>query len=91
VRNQANLQLRKERFVLDRNTEIRVPHAVTRGKDGHIERTDDPRVSVTMQEQGATVTLFFDRGRALAGDADLLEIRLTPRPSGIFEPWRRGG
>lgn len=73
-----------------RDTMISVPHAVTRTrKNGKTEtRIDDPRVSVAMQEDGATLTLFFDRERALAGDAPLLEIRLEPPASGKFEPWR---
>jgi hypothetical protein len=41
-----------------------------------------------MQEQGAAVTLFFDRELAFTGDAQLLEIRLSPPASGNFDPWR---
>jgi hypothetical protein len=77
--------------MLDRDTVIRVPHdqTVTR-KDGRTRRTThDPRVSVAMQEEGATLTLFFEPDTALSGDAPpLLEIRLTPTVGGEFEPWR---
>jgi hypothetical protein len=75
--------------MLHRDTEIHHPHdeVVTR-KDGVTERvTRDPRVSVSMQEEGATVTLFLDPDRAWAGDAALLEVRLTPTKSGDFQPW----
>lgn len=41
-----------------------------------------------MHEDGATLTLFFDPDGALTGEAALLEIRLSPAPSGEFEPWR---
>jgi hypothetical protein len=74
----------------DRDTVIRVPHdqTVTR-KDGRTRRTThDRRVSVAMQEEGATLTLFFDPDTALSGDAPLLEIRLTPAADGEFQPWR---
>jgi hypothetical protein len=76
--------------MLDRDTVIRSPHAATHvRKDGRtVTQVDDPRVSVTMQEEGATLALFFDRERAWAGDAPLLEVRLTPTAGGVFEPWR---
>jgi hypothetical protein len=48
----------------------------------------DQRLTVEIQEEGATLTLFFDRERAFAGDAPLLEVRLTPAAGGGFEPWR---
>jgi hypothetical protein len=76
--------------VLGDNTVIRNPHevVVTR-KAGRTHRDKvDPRVSVAMQEEGATLTLFFDPETALSGDAPLLEIRLTPTAGGEFEPWR---
>jgi hypothetical protein len=41
-----------------------------------------------MREGGATLTLFFDRDRAFAGDADLLEVRLSPTADGTLS---RGG
>jgi hypothetical protein len=77
--------------VLDDETVIRIPHdaTVTR-RDGkkHVE-VHDPRVSVTVQSQGAAVMLFFNPGEGLfTGEAELLEIRLTPPESGRFEPWR---
>jgi hypothetical protein len=74
----------------DRDTVIRIPHDVTvTRKGGRTERKiEDPRASVAMEEQGATLTLFFDRERALAGDAPLLEVRLSPPTVGEFEPWR---
>jgi hypothetical protein len=76
--------------MLDRETVVNIPHdaTVTR-KGGRKEvRVDDPRTSVAMQEEGARLTLFFDPDTALAGDAQLLEIRLSPAASGAFEPWR---
>jgi hypothetical protein len=76
--------------MLHRDTEIRHPHdqTVTR-KDGVTERdTHDPRVSVSMQEEGATLTLFFDPDRAWTGDADLLEVQLTTTKAGDFQPTR---
>jgi hypothetical protein len=76
--------------MIDRNTEIRHPHdeVVTR-KDGVTERvTRDPRTSVSVQEEGATLTLFFDPDRAWTGDAALFEVRLTPTAGGEFQPWR---
>ena len=74
----------------DRDTVIRHPHEVSVSRKAgrkHVE-VIDPRVSASMQEEGATVTLFFDPKRAHAGDAPLLEVRLTPPASGKFEPWR---
>jgi hypothetical protein len=71
-------------------TVLRQPH------DAHSERIDgrkvttvnDPRTSITIQEEGSEISLFFDPDRAFAGDATLLEVRLTPAPDGTFEPWR---
>ena len=76
--------------MLDRETVIRVPHhqSVTRKDSRTRRKVHDPRVSVAMQEEGATLTLFFDPDTALSGDAPLLEIRLTPATGGEFEPWR---
>ncbi len=76
--------------MLDRETTIRVPHdaTVTREAGRKVVTVHDPRVSVEMLEEGATLTLFFDAERAQAGDAPLLEIRLTPTAAGTFEPWR---
>src|SRR5215207_4266820 len=77
--------------MLDRDTVISIPHdvTVTRTKHGRTRRkVHDPRVSVAMQEEGATLTLFFEPDTALSGDAPLLEIRLTPAAGGEFEPWR---
>ena len=76
--------------VRDRDTVIRRPHdAIATRKAGVTTRAvHDPRTSVAMQEEGATVTLFFDPEAALAGDAEVLEIRLTPAQTGDFEPWR---
>lgn len=73
----------------DRDTEIRHPHDANITRKAGRKHVDviDPRVSVSMQEEGATVTLFFDPERALAGDAPLLEVRLTPPVSGEFAPW----
>ena len=74
----------------DRETEIHDPHDVTTTRrDGRTERQiNDPRVSVSMQEDGATLTLFFDADTAWTGNAPLLEIRLSPTNGGTFEPWR---
>ena len=73
--------------MLDKDTVIRHPHAATKAR-GQKARIDDPRTSVAMQEEGATLTLFFDPDRAMAGDAALLEVRLEPAADGQFEPWR---
>jgi len=80
----------QEDRMLDRDTVIRSPHAATvTRKDGKTSRDiEDPRVSVAMQEDGATLTLFFDPERAWTGEAALLEVRLTPTTGGKFEPWR---
>lgn len=74
----------------DRDTVIRNPHDATAIREGGKTRwvTHDPRVSVEIQEEGAAVTLFFDPDRALAGDAPLLEVRLTPTAGGEFAPWK---
>jgi hypothetical protein len=60
----------------DRDTEIRSPHART-----------DPRVSVALHEQGATLIFFFDPATAWTGEAPLLEVRLIAPATGNFEPW----
>ena len=72
-----------------RDTVVNDPHDATVSRQGGKKKVveDDPRVSVVMQEEGATVTLFFDRERAYAGDAPLLEVRLTPPAIGEFAPW----
>jgi hypothetical protein len=74
----------------DRDTVIRSPHeaVVTRERGRTIRRVVDPRVSVSMQEEGATLTVFFDPTTALSGDAPVQEIRLTPTAAGEFEPWQ---
>jgi hypothetical protein len=74
----------------DRDTVIRHPHEANVTRKAGRKHVDviDPRVSVSMQEEGATVTLFFDPEKAHAGDAPLLEVRLTPLASGEFAPWR---
>jgi hypothetical protein len=76
--------------MLDRETVIRSPHEATLiRKEGRPEhRVDDPRMSVSMQEEGATLTVFFDPETAWSGEAPLLEVRLTPTTGGAFEPWR---
>ena len=75
----------------DRDTVIRHPHdeTVTR-KDGRTKTwINDPRTSVAMQEEGATLTLFFEGGDPVwTGESPLLEIRLRPTAGGEFEPWR---
>lgn len=72
--------------MLDGETEVRVPHAATKTRKG--TTIDDPRTSVAMHEQCATITLFFDPEKALAGTAPLLEVRLSPAAGGTFEPWK---
>jgi hypothetical protein len=62
--------------LLDADTVVRIPHSDT-----------DPRVSIEMQEEDATLALFFDPGRALAGDAPVVEVRITPTEGGEFRPW----
>jgi hypothetical protein len=66
------------------------PHDATPiRKDGKTDwQIDDDRVSVTMQEESAALTLFFDPATAWGGEAPLLEVRLTPTAGGNFEPWR---
>jgi len=75
--------------MLDRDTVIRDPHdvVVTREEGRTKRRTIDPRLSVEMQDEGAALTLFFDRDTAYTGEARLLEVRLTPTAGGTFEPW----
>lgn len=41
-----------------------------------------------MHEQSAVITLFFHPESALAGDAPLLEVRLSPTAGDTFEPWK---
>ena len=76
--------------MLDRDTVIRDPHEanVTRKAGRRHVDVIDPRVSVSMQEQGAALTLFFDRADAHSGESALLEVRLTPTAGGDFEPWQ---
>jgi hypothetical protein len=76
--------------MLHRGTEVRHPHdeVVTR-KDGVTERdTRDTRTSVSMHEDGAILTLFFEPDTAFTGKAELLEVRLTPTTGGEFQPWQ---
>jgi hypothetical protein len=62
--------------MLDKNTAIHVPHS-----------PDDPRISVTMVESWATITLFYPRETGLSGEDQPIEVRLTPPRAGEFEPW----
>lgn len=75
--------------MLDRDTVIRSPHkVVVKRQDGRTQRRVlDARVSVAMQEEGATLTLFFDPD-ADSTDAAVLEVRLSPPADGEFQPWR---
>lgn len=62
----------------DSDTVVRSPHS-----------DDDERVSVSMQEDGATLTIFFDPETAWSGRAPVLEVRLTPVVAdGEFQPWK---
>jgi hypothetical protein len=72
--------------LLDRDTEIHIPHDATVTRKGGRKVVDvhDPRTSVAIQEEGATLTLFFEPD----GDAPLVEVRLSPTAAGAFEPWR---
>ena len=63
--------------MLDRDTHVRSPHSDA-----------DPRLSVAIQEGGATITLFFPLETGWSGDAELLEVRLEPSNGEGFEPWR---
>lgn len=85
--------------MLDSDTEIHQHHdAIVELVDGkktirYVDPLKGPAIgpsptSVTMQEQGCALTLLFDPERAFAGDAELLEIRLTPPTHGRFQPWR---
>jgi hypothetical protein len=69
--------------------EIRSPHDATpTRKDGKTEwRVDDRRVSVSIEERGATLVFFFDPDTAWTGKAPLLEVRLATPATGKFEPW----
>jgi hypothetical protein len=60
----------------DRDTVIRIPHS-----------DDDPRLSATIEEDGVTLVLFFDREGAYSGAAPL-EVRLAPTEGGDFRPWQ---
>jgi hypothetical protein len=64
--------------MLDRDTTIYGPKAAD---------DNDPRVRVEMQEEGATLALFFDGETGLSGEAPLLEVRLTPTHGSEFQPW----
>jgi hypothetical protein len=70
---------------LDASTEIRQPHeAIVERKDGKkTVRVVDPRTSVTVQEQGCALSVFFH-----PESGEFAEIRLTPPKTGPFEPWR---
>lgn len=73
----------------DRETVVRSPHDATVSRTGgrrHVQ-VDDPRTSVSIQEEAATLTLFFDPEKAWTGDAQLLEVRLSPTAGGEFRPW----
>ena len=76
--------------MLDSRTEIRSPHDARHVPKGGRWETEihDSRVSVSMQEQGATLRLFFDPDSAWTGEAPLLEVRLEPPAAGKFEPWQ---
>src|SRR4051794_25326867 len=51
-------------------------------------RNDPQRVSATLREDSATLTLVFDIDNAWMGDARLLEVRLSPTAADTFEPWQ---
>ena len=71
--------------MLDRDTVIRHPHS-----------PDDPRISVTMQEDGAEIVLFFPPGDPVndpharpstyMGEVDPVEVRLLSQPGRPFPP-----
>jgi hypothetical protein len=71
--------------VLDRNTVVSIPHDATVTREGGRKVVDvhDPRHSVAIREDGATLTLFFD-----PDTAELVEVRLTHAASGEFNPWQ---
>jgi hypothetical protein len=71
--------------LLDDDTVIRQPHDATveRMGGGKVVTLRDPRTSVTIQESGAALSLFFD---AVTGDLD--EVRMARPETGDFEPWR---
>jgi hypothetical protein len=72
--------------VLGRDTVIRIPHdATVIRKDGEkVVDVHDDRRSVEMQDENATITLFFARD----GDARTpVEVRLVPTAGGRFAPW----
>jgi hypothetical protein len=60
--------------MLDRDTQIRAPHSKS-----------DKRVSVTMFEAGAALTLFF---ADLSGEGPVLEVRITPAGTEPLEAWQ---
>lgn len=59
----------------DKDTVIRLPHSDT-----------DPRVSVTIKDEGLTLVLFFVAAD-VTGKGPLLELRLEPDADKPFEPW----
>jgi hypothetical protein len=72
----SSLESRMEAPMLDKNTEVHAPHS-----------KKDKRVSVTMVESWATITLFYLE-TGLSGDDQPIEVRIEPPPSGQFEPWQ---
>lgn len=71
-------------------TEVRVPHDATHIWEGGRVKTriDDPRGSVRIEEDSATLLVFFEPEGIWTGKAPLLEVRLLPTAAGTFEPWR---
>jgi hypothetical protein len=63
--------------MLDRDTVIQHPHS-----------PDDPRISVTMEEDGARLILFFPPENGFTGLVDPTEVRLLPQEGKPFLPDR---
>jgi hypothetical protein len=75
----------------DSETIIRSPHSatVTRVKGKRHVEVHDPRLSVSIVESGAVLTLFFPAETGWTGEAEPLEIKITPHEGADpFEPWR---
>jgi hypothetical protein len=63
--------------MLDSETVIHSPHSDT-----------DDRLSVSIEEEGGTLVLFFPRDTGWSGESKLLEVQLLPRKREPFEPWK---
>jgi hypothetical protein len=63
--------------MLDSETVVRSPHSDT-----------DDRLSVSIEEEGGTLVLYFPLDTGWSGESELLEVQLLPRKKEPFEPWK---